>query len=340
MNDLCLQGLMRHRMTVFHYLPLILMSVILLATFFTLKFAFFGMKHIILHRNSLILLQNMNVSAMLINVGGTFMMAYQIYLSSISVSQPCDLLIPYSECFIVRAPLVVGSINIHTSILTFFIEQLFATVKSNHYEKRRHMSIVVIMILVQWCFGGLVLIFYAIGQFGMNLRVQICNLNTMDQQYRYLIVSCALLINDIICFFIILILICYNRKLKRKMVTGQYSLSTRYQIRENIRFLRLAIRVSSVINASSVINIVIRSAISHNQKLKWIFWSCEPVIQNISYVIIIILIEFENWRQRNRFIKDDAENIDSITIMQDIWRDKIHSRQSILNTLYNKIMIL
>uniref|UniRef100_A0A8R1TS90 Uncharacterized protein n=1 Tax=Onchocerca volvulus TaxID=6282 RepID=A0A8R1TS90_ONCVO len=75
------------------------------------------------------------------------------------------------------------------------------------------------------------------------------------------------------------------------------------EIRENIRFLRLAIRVSSVINASSVINIVIR-------------------------------------RQRNRFIKDDAENIDSITIMQDIWRDKVHSRQSILNTLYNKIMIL
>ncbi|VDO51425.1 unnamed protein product [Onchocerca flexuosa] len=71
----------------------------------------------------------MNVSAMLINAGGTFMMAYQIYLSSRSVSQPCDLLISYSECFIIRAPLVLGSINIHTSVLTFFIERLFATVK-------------------------------------------------------------------------------------------------------------------------------------------------------------------------------------------------------------------
>ncbi|CAG9531520.1 unnamed protein product [Cercopithifilaria johnstoni] len=71
----------------------------------------------------------MNVSAMLINFGGTLMMTYEIYLSNRLPNRPCDLLISFIECFIIRAPLVLGSFNIHTSVLTFFIERLFATIK-------------------------------------------------------------------------------------------------------------------------------------------------------------------------------------------------------------------
>ncbi|VDO42876.1 unnamed protein product [Brugia timori] len=64
----------------------------------------------------------MNISAILLSLGGTFTTAYKIHLSSKSLSQPCVLLMPYTECFIIRAPLVLGSFNIHTSVLTFPIE--------------------------------------------------------------------------------------------------------------------------------------------------------------------------------------------------------------------------
>ncbi|EFO14509.2 hypothetical protein LOAG_14009, partial [Loa loa] len=70
----------------------------------------------------------MNVSALLVSLGGTLMTAYEIYLSSRPLDRPCDLLIPYNDCFIIRAPLILGSLNIHTSILAFSIERLFATI--------------------------------------------------------------------------------------------------------------------------------------------------------------------------------------------------------------------
>uniref|UniRef100_A0A0R3S7G7 Secreted protein n=1 Tax=Elaeophora elaphi TaxID=1147741 RepID=A0A0R3S7G7_9BILA len=70
----------------------------------------------------------MNVSSMLICLGGTLMVAYEIHLSNRKPRRPCDLLISYTECFIIRSPLILGSLNMHTSVLTFFIERLFATI--------------------------------------------------------------------------------------------------------------------------------------------------------------------------------------------------------------------
>lgn len=65
---------------------------------------------------------------MLTNVGGAILSAYEMLLYA-KQGAGCNLLIPYTECFFVRAPAVWGSVNIHTSVLTFFIERLYATVK-------------------------------------------------------------------------------------------------------------------------------------------------------------------------------------------------------------------
>lgn len=52
-----------------------------------------------------------------------------------------------------------------------------------------------------------------------------------------------------------------------------------------------------------------------------------------------LAIIFTFRKQKNRFIKDDVENNDNITTLQDMWGDRIHFRRSIFNALFDKIII-
>ncbi|VDM97259.1 unnamed protein product [Thelazia callipaeda] len=261
----------------------------------------------------------MNVAGLVANFGAAVLILYEWRIFQTEMDDSCDFLIPYTVCFLIRSPLFCGALNMHTFGTIFFIERLVATVKSRYYEKSKGNVIAIALIIVQWSFALILLAYHGNGQVGKGLRVPICKLTTVNTDYLFLT-------------FFLLLFYSFFSFTTRILSENQPTVSAHYpnaikpersKIRENVRFLRLAIHVLLTNGVVSLIHTVLSVLFKkfHSPDFEMIQRKLEPLSQSVLGAIVVMLIEIESRRKKRITLDTSLKGyaIDGMTALKDTW---------------------